>query len=432
MSTLSIPNALLGRIPGQDLPRIVACRGYELVDESGERYLDAISGAYAAILGYSPDSATAIMSATAARLPYVHNARFDSNESVALANLLSELYGNGGYQVYLSVSGADGVEAALRVAAAYGETRGNSHRRQWAALPHSYHGSSGFALSATGHVAARGRYESELKSVTRLDLLRWVRTPKGFEANWITDRPGIDRVIGEDISVVILEPMLGNAAGCVEMPDSTLAAIAEVCRERDIVLIADEVSVGTWRTDGLSLSQRKSVDPDIIVLGKALTAGLFPLSAVLVSPRITTALHGKANLLGHTHAAHPIGCAVALDVLRHLTCPDFQRDMERLKGAFAERVSDLAQHERISAIRGRGLMYSVCLNAPGDSASSSHLSDRLYVACLSRGLLVMPGVTRTVDGARVSDHITLAPAFNMPISTVDHVVEVLAESLADL
>ncbi|MFC5428826.1 aminotransferase class III-fold pyridoxal phosphate-dependent enzyme [Paraburkholderia denitrificans] len=432
MSISGTRNALLGRSPGQGLPRIVSSRGHEIVGQSGEQYLDAISGAYAAILGYSLCSVTTAMYAAAARLPYVHNARFDSCESVALANLLSELGGSAGYQVYLSVSGADGVEAALRIAAAYGEVRGRSYQRQWAALPNSYHGSSGFALSTTGHAAARGRYELELKRITRLDLLRWVRTPRGFDADWTTDRAEIERAIGKDIGVVILEPMLGNAAGCVEMPDSTLAAIAAVCRERDIVLISDEVSVGMWRTDGLSLSQSKGVDPDIIVLGKALTAGLFPLSAVLVSPRIALALQGKANLLGHTHAAHPIGCAVALDVLRHLTLPRFQSDVEGLKDAFATRLADLLRLERVRAIRGRGLMYSVCLNTPEDETVSGPIGERLYAACLSRGLLVMPGEVRGTDGVRVSDHITLAPAFNMPVRTLNHVVHVLTDALAEL
>lgn len=425
MSTALLREALLGRVPGVVLPRIVASRGHELIDQAGSHYLDAISGAYAAILGYDLASAVNVMSAAAKKLPYVHNARFDTDESVTLAQRLSELTGGSSYRVYFSVSGADGVEAALRIAAAAGRVRGAGSRTALASLCYSYHGSTGFALSATGHAAARDAYVPHLKAVRRLELMRWVRNGHSCEAEWTTDEAAIERAIGDQIDTVLLEPMLGNAVGCVEIPDRTLSAIASVCKRNNITLIADEVSVGTWRTHGMSLSLSKGIQPDIIVLGKALTAGLFPLSAVLVSMRVVEKLD-DVNLLGHTHGAHPVGCAIALHVVNQVVEPSFQHYMSRLSSHFEERLRDLGGQPNIAAVRGRGLMYAVCFGSlRGGSAS-------LYSACLSRGLLVMPGVALDGNGERVSDHVTLAPAFNMRLRTLDDVLERLADALREL
>ncbi|WP_175790359.1 aminotransferase class III-fold pyridoxal phosphate-dependent enzyme [Burkholderia ambifaria] len=425
MSKALLSEALLGRVPGAALPRIVASRGHDLIDQTGSRYLDAISGAYAAILGYDLMSTVEVMTSAAEKLPYVHNARFDTDESAALAQRLSDLAGDPGYHVYFSVSGADGVEAALRIAAAAGRVRAGRSRTALASLGYSYHGSTGFALSATGHAAARSGYAGHLKPVHRLDLMRWVRSERGYQADWKRDEADIEDSIGEQTGAIVLEPMLGNAAGCVEIPDQTLSAIAAVCERNDIVLIADEVSVGTWRTSGISLSLSKGVRPDIIVLGKALTAGLFPLSAVLVSPRIVAKLN-DVNLLGHTHGAHPVGCATALHVVSQVVEPAFQRHMLQLGIHFEAKLRDLGQQSGVVAIRGRGLMYSVCLDSiRGGSA-------KLYSACLSRGLLVMPGMTSGDNGEQVSDHVTLAPAFNMQIKVLDNVVDRLADALREL
>lgn len=432
MSIAMTSDVLLGRTPGVALPRIVASEGHELVDETGMRYLDGISGAYAAILGYSLGSVVDTMSAVAARVPYVHNARFDTPESIALAELLSDAAGKKGYRVHFSVSGADGVEAAFRMAIASGNACRDLSRHALASLRYSYHGSTGFALSATGHVGARGTYAKYLKKVRRLDLMRWVRIGQSYEAEWATNETAIERAIGDQTAAVIVEPMLGNAAGCVEIPAPTLSAIASICERKDIVLIADEVSVGTWRTDGVSLSHANGIEPDFIVLGKALTAGLFPLSAVLVSPRAAARLDDNVNLLGHTHGAHPVGCAIALNVVRQVMEPAFQSHMLQLKVHFEERLRSFKQLPRVSSVRGRGLMYSVCLQSMDNEVAPSALSARLYSACLSRGLLVMPGTVLTDNGARVSDHITLAPAFNMKTETLDDIAERLGDALLEL
>lgn len=425
MSTALLSEALLGRVPGAVLPHIVSSRGHDLIDQTGLHYLDAISGAYAAILGYDLTSAVEAMTSAARKLPYVHNARFDTDESAALAQRLSELTSNSDYRVYFSVSGADGVEAALRVATAAGRASRDRARTALASLGYSYHGSTGFALSATRHAAARNPYAPHLKPIHRLDLMRWVRGERGYQADWITEEADIESAIGDKTGTVILEPMLGNAAGCVEIPDRTLSAIAAVCQRNDITLIADEVSVGMWRTDGISLSLSKGIQPDIIVLGKALTAGLFPISAVLVSPRIVAKLDG-VNLLGHTHGAHPVGCAIASHVVNHVVDPAFQRRMAQLESHFHGRLRDLGRQPHVVAVRGRGLMYSVCLDSIHGGSSS------LYSACLSRGLLVMPGATLGDDREQICDHVTLAPAFNMSIQTLDDVIERLSDALREL
>ncbi|ASL49070.1 putative aminotransferase (plasmid) [Burkholderia sp. AD24] len=423
---------LLGRVPDTTLPRIVDSRKHELIDHTGRRYVDAISGAYAAILGYSPDSARQAMFAAASRVPYVHNARFDTNESLELAATLSRLSGPEGYSVYFSVSGADGVEAALRIATAYRVARGAKAQHEMACMGYSYHGSTGFALSATGHAAARGVYEPNLKQVRRVDLLSWTYGPKSPQPAWISDPASIEETLGAQTGAILFEPMLGNAAGCVEMPDATLASIQSVCKANDIVTIADEISVGSWRCDGLSLARSKGMSPDLIVLGKALTAGLFPLSAVLVAPHIVAALGGSVNLLGHTHAAHPVGCAVALNVVRQVSAPAFQEQMAAMKSRIALHVRSLGELPVIAAVRGRGAMYSICLAFQDRRDARGARSGRLYDACLSRGVLVMPGSSVNERGELVSDHVTLAPAFNTPDSTLDQIFGRLGEAVLAL
>jgi hypothetical protein len=215
MSKALLSEALLGRVPGAALPRIVASRGHDLIDQTGSRYLDAISGAYAAILGYDLMSTVEVMTSAAEKLPYVHNARFDTDESAALAQRLSDLAGDPGYHVYFSVSGADGVEAALRIAAAAGRVRAGRSRTALASLGYSYHGSTGFALSATGHAAARSGYAGHLKPVHRLDL---VTKPIGNGTRPTLKTPSVNR------------PVLSSWSRCSETPPAASKFPIKLCR----------------------------------------------------------------------------------------------------------------------------------------------------------------------------------------------------------
>jgi adenosylmethionine-8-amino-7-oxononanoate aminotransferase len=408
-------SAVLNRNPLLRLPTIANANEFYLIEENGTRYLDGISGAYAAIFGYSNAALAEEMSRVASTLPYIHNARFSNIHAEELALLLRTVFGHE-YCTYYSVSGADGVEAAIRICQAYQLARGLPRRNKIAALSLSYHGSTLGALAATGHRPARRDYELLLREVVRIAAPVDVDGPTGHtSAKCIADIAELlNGPLGQNIAGCIVEPVLGNAAGSVPLPMTYLAELARLCRAHDVVLIADEVTTGLGRTGPALAASQAGIRPDIVVLGKALTAGYFPLSAVLVAPDVAAGLTGDTNLLGHTHAAHPIGAAVAVAVIQRLMSPHALEAKRRVEVHLAQEMAALREQPAVVSVRGRGLLYSVAFDSSFfQSRYGKRASEIVYKSCLDNGLLVMPGIALGNDDIVVSDHITIAPAFNM-------------------
>jgi 4-aminobutyrate aminotransferase-like enzyme len=191
----------------------------------------------------------------------------------------------------------------------------------------------------------------------------------------------------DDVGAIVVEPVQGNG-GMIPAPLGLLAGLREVCTRHDVLLIVDEVMSGFHRTGRpFAFLHEDGVDPDIVVLGKSLSAGL-PLSGVLATPAVVEASDPGTET--STYAGNLVSCAAALaadDVYRS----ENMSDVAASRGTFLlDRLTEnLASHQLVAEVRGRGLMVGVELAEPDGTPLAE--AKRISEECVRRGLLVYPG-----------------------------------------
>lgn len=282
--------------------------------------------------------------------------------------LARELCARTGYaRVSYSTSGSDAVDSAIRMAYQYHRAAGNAldKRSSFLTLRNGFHGTTLATLTTAGFPRRR----ELLPSAGAVHCLgRWVVDEKisSLDEAWVA--LGKEDVERENqwpaIAGFLFEPVQG-VAGVRFINPFCYAVIAQRCREHDVLLMADEISTGIGRTGRFVVTEAFDPRPDILVVGKAITNGEFPLAATLVTERVWQALDAATEdpyekyLYGSSYAGHPAGCLAALEVLRRMD--ESQLEAIRAKGEVirALLVDICRTHHEIRAVRGIGLMWGL-------------------------------------------------------------------------
>jgi 4-aminobutyrate aminotransferase-like enzyme len=324
---------------------------------------------------------------------------------VALLEALAELTPPGLDRAILGLNGSDAVESALKCAELVTGKSGVI------AFEGGYHGLAGSALSVTARRAFRDPFAGRLAGQTTF-------------LEFPTDAPAADRVLSEfrrkltspgsgmtPTGALILEPIQGR--GGVRVPPSGfIAALAAVCREFDVLLIADEIFTGLGRTGTWFAMDHEGVVPDLLCIGKALGGGM-PLSACVGGENtlgLWPASEGEA-LHTSTFLGHPVSCAAALASLRELQERCLEERAERLGSRVMTRLRDAGQ-----VVRGRGLLIGIELDS-GEAAM------RVTQAALEAGVLLLP----SGDTGQV---LSLSPPLVIEEGTLDGAIDVVLECLS--
>jgi adenosylmethionine-8-amino-7-oxononanoate aminotransferase len=233
------------------------------------------------------------------------------------------------------------------------------------------------------------------------------------------------------VAAVVIEPVVGASGGAVPAPAGYLREVAEICRRHDVFLIADEVITGLGRTGRWFGCDEEAIKPDLLVLGKGLSAGYAPLGAVLASTRIHAAISAGSGqfALGHTYAANPLSTAVGLAVLRYVRRHDLPSRAHELGLELADRLRRLVDERGLDAdVRGRGLLLAVEFTSRGGAEDNSGpTATDVVAAAKRRGLLLYPaGTGATPRTVIVSPPLTITP------DELDHLVELFSIALDDL
>ncbi|MCU1453978.1 MAG: adenosylmethionine-8-amino-7-oxononanoate transaminase, partial [Acidimicrobiales bacterium] len=230
---------------------------------------------------------------------------------------------------------------------------------------------------------------------------------------------------GHRLAAVVLEPLVQGAAGMRLSSPEAVRAVADACREHDVLLIHDEVAVGFGRTGTLFASEQCGVRPDLLVLGKGLTGGYLPMAVTVANDRVYEAFLGpdlseRTFYHGHSYSGNALAAAVAL---RHLQLVDewdvlanVRARAEQLRAALAERVAPL---DGVAEVRQLGLMAGIELAPPTDGLRWGR---RVSAACVDRGVLIRP----------LGDVIVLVPLLTSTPAEIDRIVDVLAASIAEV
>ena len=292
-------------------------------------------------------------------------------------------------KTFLANSGAEAVENAVKLARAY------TRRPAVIAFDGAFHGRTLLGLSLTGklHPYKLG-FGPFVPDVYRVPYPYPYRPPGGVRAE-DTVAHALDAmeslfrttISADQVAAIVVEPVLGEG-GFVVPPTGFLTALSDLCRARHIVLIVDEIQTGFGRTGRMFACQHEGVEPDLIVLGKALAAGM-PLAAVVGRAEIMDA--PQAGGLGGTYGGNPVACAAALAVLEVFEEEKLLTRAQTLGGILRRRLQDMmARHPAIGEVRGLGPMVALELVKDRVSrAPAPEVTTRVLDACWRRGLLIL-------------------------------------------
>ncbi len=409
-------------------------QGPYVFDVHGTQYLDANSGLWNMVAGFDHPGLAEAAKAQYDRFPGYH-AFFGrmSDQTVMLSEKLVEVSPYNRGKVFYTNSGSEANDTMVKMLWFLGGAEGKPQRRKILTRKNGYHGVTAVSASMTGkpynevfglpldgfihltcpHYWREGRDdESEAAFTARL----------AQELEGVIAREGADTIAG-----FFAEPVMG-AGGVIPPPEGYFQAMQAVLKKHGIPLISDEVICGFGRTGDTWGCDTYDFVPDAIISSKNLTAGYFPMGAVILGPDLTDRLQTASDAIeefphGFTASGHPVGCAVALKAIDVILNEGLIDNVRALTPKFEAGLAYLADNPNIGEARGKGLMGAV--EAVRDKATKipfeGHLSvsERIANTCTDHGLICRP----------LGQAVVLCPAFIMTEAQMDEMFNKLETAL---
>lgn len=426
-----------------EYPMISHGKGIYLYDIDGKQYIDGSSGAVTASIGHGVSEIAAAMLDQASKVSFAYRSQFTSEAAEKLAQRLSELAPGDLHWSFFVNSGSEATETAMKIAIQHWQEKGIKGKNRILSRWMSYHGITMGALSMSGHVLRRKRF------VPLLEDFPSVSAPYCYRCPFNSTYPGcglqcaneletaIRRVGSENIAAFIAEPIIGASAGAVTPPEGYYQQVKEICERYNILFIADEVMTGIGRTGKMFAMEHWGVVPDIVALGKGMSAGYTPMAATIVTDRVMEPIlkGSKSIMAGHTFSANPQSAAVSLAVLDYIEHHDLVKAAEENGEYLFEKLKQLAQkYSLIGDVRGKGLLLGMELVSNFRTYTPFDLklgvTGRLLEKTFQKGLLIYPA-TGGIDGV-AGDAIILSPPLVIKKDEIDRLVQILDEAIHEL
>lgn len=286
---------------------VTATSGSRILLADGRELVDGIASWWTAVHGYNHAHILAAVADQLARMPHVMFGGLVHDQALRLAARLAALLPGDLDHVFFAESGSVAVEVALKMAVQYWLNRGE-HRHRFVHFRHGYHGDTAGAMAVCD--PEEGMHAIFDGLLARHHLADLPDSPDRERA--------LDELLASDrqaIAGIIIEPLVQGAGGMRFHSPRTLAATARLARQHGVLLIADEIFTGFFRTGTMFACEQADIVPDIITLSKALTGGVAPLSAAIARRHVFEAFYDdasdKAMMHGPTYMAHALGCAAA-------------------------------------------------------------------------------------------------------------------------
>jgi len=399
--------------------------GSWLVTPEGERYLDYTSGIGVTNTGHAHPHVAAAVAAQAVKLLHGQQNIVYHEAGLRLYDRLAHLLPGGPWTAFLSNSGAEAVEAAVKLA------RVATGRPAIIAFRYGFHGRTAqtMALTAAKDVY-RGAFEPLPGSIYHAALPYCYRAsggahdPASCTCDWEEQLDLLfhQLVYPDKVAGIIIEPVIGEG-GYIVPPPGFLPRLREITRQHGIMLIADEVQTGFGRTGEMFAVQHWDVEPDILVMAKGIASGL-PLSGILARSDIMAKFPPSSH--GGTFGGNVVSCAAAmatLDVIEdeHLLANSRERGAQFLAGLRALQ----AKHPSIGDVRGLGLMVAIEFVKPGvgdGRTPDAALTKRVQAACFERRLMLLTAGTYV-------NVVRIIPPLVTTAEEVDLALGIIAEAL---
>jgi predicted acetylornithine/succinylornithine family transaminase len=363
-------------------------RGMRVWSSDGREYLDFVGGVAVNILGHCHPRVVIAIQKQAQRLIHVSNYYYIEPQ-IKLAKLLVE--NSFADKVFFCNSGAEAVEAAIKLARKYAKEQVGRSRFEIIAAKNSFHGRTLAAVSATGQEKFQKGFEPLVP---------------GFRHVPFNDVKALRKAVTADTCAILLEPIQGE--GGVRVPDEDyLKKVRDLCNEHDLLLILDEVQTGMGRTGKLFAYEHFGIIPDIMAIAKGLGGGV-PIGAMLATDKVASGFQPGNH--ASTFGGNPLVCAAAVATIETLLEDGFILDQcNRMSKYFTEKLEQVKSKfpSLVKEIRGRGLLIGMALTTEGDP---------IVRACLEKGILI---------NCAAGNVLRFIPPLIVQRKDIDHLIEIL-------
>lgn len=346
---------------------IVRGEGFYLIDSEGRRYLDGTASMWCNVWGHGPNEVVEAMRRQLQNLQHSTLFGLASEPSARLAEKLVKIT-KGMDRVFYTDNGSSAIESALKMALQYWRNSNRPEKSEFVSLENGYHGDTAGAMSVGYIEQFFGAYKPLLKKVRRVpspllygskfdsepDLVQWClqKTEDMLEK------------MGDRCAALVMESGAQIAGGVVVYPEWFQQKISQLCKKHDVLLILDEIATGFGRLGNMVEYVAQKSRPDIVCMGKALTAGYFPLAVTLAHEEIFDAFSGryaenKQFYHGHTFTGHPVGCAAALANLELYEKRNLMQQISASSKYIEQRLAEFEDIGAVADIRHAGLLAGI-------------------------------------------------------------------------
>jgi 4-aminobutyrate---pyruvate transaminase len=420
----------------QNGPLIIARgEGIRVIDEQGKTYIDGLAGLWCASLGFSERRLVDAALRQLEALPFYHAFSHKSHEpGIDLAEGILAILPVPMSKVFFNSSGSEANDTAVKMVWYYNNARGRHRKKKIISRLKAYHGVTVATASLTGLPNNHRDFDLPIANIRHADCPHHYRFAKpgeseeDFASRLAESLDGqILREDPETVAAFIAEPVMG-AGGVIVPPRTYFEKIQKVLKKHDVLFIADEVICGFGRTGNMFGSETFNLQPDIITMAKALSAGYQPISATVVNDELYQAFVTQSEKIGifahgFTYSAHPVACAVALETLNIYRERKILDHVREVVPRFQRRLHDLAAHPLVGETRGIGLIGA--LELVRDKASKAAFAPAAGVGLLAAEIAQEEGLILRAMG----DSLALCPPLVTTEAEIDEIFNYLTRAL---
>ena len=360
--------------------------GALLWDENGKEYIDAIASWWVNPFGHSNTFIANAVYKQLTTLEHVLFGGFTHEPAIKVAEKLMAILPKNQQKIFFSDNGSTAVEVAIKVALQYFFNK-NEKRTTIIAFENAFHGDTFAAMAASGISFYTQAFQGMFIDVVRIPVPIQGKEQESFEA--------LKNVIQNyNCAGFIFEPLVQGAAGMVMYEPEALAQLIKICRENNILTIADEVMTGFGKTGKTFAMDYVSEEPDMICLSKALTGGTIPMAITTFTQDIFDAFYdddiNKALFHGHTFTANPTGCAAALASIDLLQTDEMQANIERINKSHLNFQKKIENHSKVIAARTLGVIFAVEIKSDSEESYYGSMRTKLYNYFIEKGVILRP------------------------------------------